>query len=77
MHACCEYFVMIFSLLFIDNFFISLLLCFLLIFDIDLLSSGSERSFIFEGIEGEDLLLLEKLPKRVCGTDCLSKFGCT
>ena len=61
MHACCEYFVMIFSLLFIDNFFISLLLCFLLIFDIDLLIQiGSERFSIFESPEGEDLLLLEE-----------------
>ena len=42
---------MIFSLLFIVNFFINLLLRFLLIFDKDLLSSGTE---------GEDLLLFEE-----------------
>ena len=48
---------MIFSLLFIVNFFINLLLRFLLIFDKDLLSSGTGSSSIFESPEGEDLLL--------------------
>ena len=55
MLACCEDFVMIFSLLFIN-----LLLHFLLIFDIDLLSSCLGRSSIFESPDGEDLLLLEE-----------------
>ena len=55
MLACCEDFVMIFSLLFIN-----LLLHFLLIFDIDLLPSSLGRSSIFESPDGEDLLLLEE-----------------
>ena len=59
MHACYEDSVMIFSLLFIVNFLISQLLCFLLIFDLDLLSSCSGRSSIFESPEREDLLVLE------------------
>ena len=56
---------MIFSLLFIVNFFINLLLRFLLIFDKDLLSSGTGSSSIFESPEGEDLLLFEE----TAGTD--------
>ena len=59
MHACYEDSVMIFSLLFIVNFLISQLLCLLLIFDLDLLSSCSGRSSIFESPEREDLLVLE------------------
>ena len=55
MLACCEDFVMIFSLLVIN-----LLLHFLLIFDIDLLSSSLGRSSIFESPDREDLLLLEE-----------------
>ena len=51
---------MIFSLLFIVNFFINLLLRFLLIFDKDLLSSGTGSSSIFESPEGEDLLHFEE-----------------